>query len=85
MYKFFRFVDHRIFWVLRYIAYKSLVGRLDGNGYFGQASYCKGLANLHCKSGLEIFPGWRIQIINGCFEIGKNVEIEKNLEIAAVK
>jgi acetyltransferase-like isoleucine patch superfamily enzyme len=72
-------IDRRILWFLRYLAYKFRAGKLDGIGYLGEPSFCKGLAKLYCGSGFGIFPGWRIEIIEGRVEIGQNVRIGNNL------
>jgi acetyltransferase-like isoleucine patch superfamily enzyme len=64
---------------LRHSFYKALAGRLEGIGYLGRPSFVKGFRRLHACAGLGIFPGWRIEIIGGRVEMGRNVRIGNNL------
>ena len=74
-----RFLDARLLWCLRFWLYKPFAGHLAGNGYLGPPSFVKGLGDLHAGPGLGLFPGWRIEIIGGRVDIGRNVRIGNNL------
>jgi len=78
MFKYFEKIDARIFWSIRHFFYKPFAGRLIGIGYFGRPSFVKGLGRLYSGHGLGIFPGWRIEILNGHVEIGNEVRIGNN-------
>ena len=79
MLQLFRKIDLKIFWVIRYITYKLFAGRLKGIGYLGSPSFVKGFRRFYAGAGLGIFPGWRVEIIDGRVEIGSNVRIGNNL------
>lgn len=72
-------MDARIGWSIRYLIYKLLAGRLTGLGYLGRPSFVKGFRRFYSGSGLGIFPGWRIEILDGRVELGSNVRIGNNL------
>lgn len=74
----FKKIDARIAWCVRHIFYKMIAGRLDGIGYLGRPSFVKGIGHFYSASGLGIFPGWRIEIINGRVDVGRNVRIGNN-------
>lgn len=69
----------RYIWVIRYWIYKLLYRKISGNGYMGFPSFSKGLNKLNIKGNFGIFPGWRIEIIDGSVFIGNNVRIGNNL------
>jgi acetyltransferase-like isoleucine patch superfamily enzyme len=71
-------LDARLLWGVRHLAYKVLAGRLEGTGYLGAPSFVKGFRKFHSKSGLGIFPGWRIEILDGKVQVGANVRIGNN-------
>ncbi len=72
-------MDARIGWFIRYVFYKLLAGRLTGLGYLGQPTFVKGFSRFYSGPGLGIFPGWRIEILDGRVEVGSNVRIGNNL------
>lgn len=74
-----RFLDARLAWGARHALYKLRAGRLEGVGYLGPPSFVKGFRHFHARSGLGIFPGWRIEIIGGSVHVGRNVRIGNNL------
>jgi len=71
-------LDARVAWIIRHCLYKLLAGRLAGIGYLGRPSFVKGFSLFHSGPGLGIFPGWRIEILNGRVEVGSNVRIGNN-------
>jgi acetyltransferase-like isoleucine patch superfamily enzyme len=71
-------IDARLLWCLRHFFYKSIIKRLDGIGYLGRPSFVKGLNRMSAGEGLGIFPGWRIEILNGAVNLGSNVRIGNN-------
>jgi len=75
----FKKIDARVVWSLRHFIYKFLAGRLAGVGYIGQPSFVKGFRRFYAGPGLGIFPGWRIEILNGHVKLGSNVRIGNNL------
>ena len=58
--------------------YKLFAGRLIGLGYLGRPCFVKGFQHFYSGPGLGIFPGWRIEILNGRVELGSNVRIGNN-------
>lgn len=74
-----RFLDARLAWGVRHALYKLRAGGLEGFGYLGPPSFVKGFGRFHARSGLGIFPGWRIEIIGGTVRLGRNVRIGNNL------
>lgn len=72
-------LDARLLWGLRHAMYKPFAGQLSGVGYLGKPSFVKGFNKFFSKSGLGIFPGWRIEILDGRVELGSNVRIGNNL------
>lgn len=81
MKKLLKKIDSRLAWCVRHFFYKILAGRLDGIGYLGKPSFIKGIGRFYSGSGLGIFPGWRIEILNGRVEVGRNVRIGNNILI----
>lgn len=79
MSKLLKKVDARILWGVRFYFYKIFAGRLAGVGYLGKPSFVKGISHFYSESGLGIFPGWRIEILNGSVKVGRNVRIGNNL------
>lgn len=75
----FKKIDARLAWCVRYFFYKLLAGRLAGIGYLGRPSFVKGIRRFYSGPGLGIFPGWRIEILNGRVDVGRNVRIGNNL------
>jgi acetyltransferase-like isoleucine patch superfamily enzyme len=71
-------IDARLAWCVRHFFYKILAGRLTGIGYLGRPSFVKGIGRFYSGSGLGIFPGWRIEILNGRVDVGRNVRIGNN-------
>jgi acetyltransferase-like isoleucine patch superfamily enzyme len=76
--KYLKMLDARIPWGIRFLIYKLFAARLDGFGYLGKPSFVKGLKNFYAGPGLGIFPGWRIEILNGAVYLGRNVRIGNN-------
>lgn len=74
-------MDARLAWGLRFMFYKLLLGELKGIGYIGAPTFSKGLKNLYVGAGLGLFPGWRIEILNGKVMVGKNLRAGQNLFI----
>lgn len=72
-------LDARLVWGVRHLLYKLRAGRLEGFGYLGRPSFVKGFKRFHAGPGLGLFPGWRIEIIGGRVDIGRNVRIGGNL------
>lgn len=72
-------IDARLAWCVRHFFYKLLAGRLAGIGYLGKPSFVKGIGSFYSGSGLGLFPGWRIEILNGRVDVGRNVRIGNNL------
>jgi acetyltransferase-like isoleucine patch superfamily enzyme len=73
--------DSRLIWGLRHIIYKVIHRNLEGFGYIGKPCFTKNLKRLYAKKGLGIFPGARIEILDGKIEIGENVRIGQNLTL----
>lgn len=72
-------LDRRLLWAMRHQAYKLRCGALKGLGYIGPPSFAKGLRHLYAERGLGLFPGWRIEILSGRVDIGRDVRIGNNL------
>ncbi len=75
-------VDGRILWGMRFLVYKLWAGRLRGLGYFGKPIFFVGRRHFYADSGLGIFPGARIEILDGTVQIGKNVRIGHGLFVS---
>ena len=71
-------IDAKLAWCGRHFFYKMLAGRLAGIGYLGRPSFVKGISRFYSGPGLGIFPGWRIEILNGRVVVGRNVRIGNN-------
>lgn len=78
MIKNFNKFDQRLVWCVRHLFFKIIAGRLAGIGYLAKPSFVKGFRRFHSQSGLGIFPGWRIEILNGRVDVGRNVRIGNN-------
>ncbi len=76
-----RILDARLFWAFRFLVYKFLLGKLKGVGYIGRPTFKKGLKNLYVDAGFGLFPGWRIEILDGKVVIGSNFRAGQNLFI----
>lgn len=70
--------DARLFWGVRFLFYKLFAGKLRGLGYLGAPSFIKGFDKFNSDAGLGIFPGWRIEILAGNVNFGKNIRIGNN-------
>lgn len=79
MFKLIEQIDARAVWCIRHCLYKILAGRLSGIGYLGRPSFVKGISRFYSGPGLGIFPGWRIEILNGRVDVGRDVRIGNNL------
>ena len=75
-------VDDRILWGLRFLVYKIWTGRLRGFGYIGQPIFFVGKRRFYADDGLGIFPGARIEILDGKMQVGKNVRIGHGLFVS---
>ena len=71
-------LDERVLWSIRHFIFKAIAGRLEGIGYLGKPSFAKGFSRFYAGKGLGIFPGWRIEILRGSVNVGKNVRIGNN-------
>jgi acetyltransferase-like isoleucine patch superfamily enzyme len=69
-------------WGLRFLAYKLWAGRLRGLGYIGRPIFFVGKRRFYADSGLGIFPGARIEILDGKMQLGKNVRIGHGLFVS---
>jgi acetyltransferase-like isoleucine patch superfamily enzyme len=74
--------DSRVFWGIRHLVYKMLVGRLRGIGYIGKPIFFVGRHRFYAGNKFGLFPGARIEITDGKFEIGDNVRIGHNLFVS---
>lgn len=75
-------IDSRLFWGLRFLFYKLCVGRLSGLGYFGKPIFFVGKHRFFADTGLGIFPGARIEILDGTLQLGRNVRIGHGLFVS---
>lgn len=71
-------MDSRILWAFRHVCYKPFFGSLKGVGYLGAPSFAKGLRRVHVGKHFGLFPGWRIEVLDGLARIGDNVRIGNN-------
>lgn len=78
----FPLFDTRIFWGIRHLVYKVFAGRLRGIGYIGKPIFFIGRHRFYAGDKLGLFPGARIEITGGRFEIGDNVRIGHNLFVS---
>lgn len=71
-------MDLRIIWAVRHFLYKAFFGRLPGIGYLGPPSFAKGLRRVRIGKRFGLFPGWRMEVVNGSVQIGNDVRIGNN-------
>lgn len=74
----FKYLDARLVWGVRHFIYKAFAGHLAGVGYLGKPSFIKGFHHFYAGQDLGIFPGWRIEILNGSVRLGHRVRIGNN-------
>lgn len=74
----------KMIWAARAILYKPFFKHIGKLTYIGKPTFCEGTKHISIGKRNRIFPGLRIQTLNGgSIKIGDNVAIEQNVHITS--
>lgn len=79
-------IIQKIFWGVRAVFYKPLLGCMILPGYIGKPIFINGLKNMRINKKFRIFPGARIEVgKNARLQIDQDVAIAQNLHLTCGK
>lgn len=74
---------YKIFWVIRALIYKLILGSVGSSSYIGKPTFILNAKKIYLGSKVRIFPGSRIEVHgNGSLHIGNNISIGNQLHVA---